>query len=132
MDGIFLAGDTTLWVSTNSGNARALKVVANDGSWTKIKEVYASNPTDCATGVSTGPTTGVLVGNYFVTSGGKMHSRSEASLSRVFMRSGHGFSQEVVVGLSVGLGLAVLLAFAAGCYTGKRRERSSNMQGAGV
>ena len=80
MDGIYKENDRTIWVMTNSGNRRVLKIVASDNTWTGIDAVYASPPSTCATG----PTTGVLVGNRFVTTGNKVQSHRTRDLSLVW------------------------------------------------
>ena len=80
MDGIYKEDDRTIWVMTNSGNQRVLKIVASDNTWTDIEAVYASLPSTCAAG----PTTGVLVGNRFVTTGDAVQSHLTRDLSLVW------------------------------------------------
>jgi hypothetical protein len=42
MDGVYKEDATSLWITTNSGNRRVLKIVATDSSWAQVKEVYAA------------------------------------------------------------------------------------------
>ena len=81
MDGVYKEDATSLWITTNSGNRRVLKIVATDSSWAQVKEVYASEPSAC----NTGPSTGVLVnGNKFYMTGSQLTSIFANTMKKVW------------------------------------------------
>ena len=90
-DGIYKEDATSVWIATNSGNKRALKITATDNSWRKVKEIYASKPSAC----NNGPTTGVLVNGTFHMAGGNLASISASSMVKVWTdESGSGKTEK--------------------------------------
>ena len=92
-DGFYKEDETTLWATTNTGNRRVLKIVATDPAWTSVEAVYAREPTSCDTG-DNGPTTGVLIGDMFVTSGDKIEGMKKSSLKLVWPGSSRSVPPE--------------------------------------